>query len=235
MMRRLTVMLVLIALTMTGATAVSSSATATTGSGSYVSLTLKDATAWAGSCARLRYSLTVTDDPFWWSVELTVRGPDGRTKAWRLWDQGDVGLDGSLRLCREKQAGVYTATAHYTGTLSPYPEETVEAQAEFTVRPKQNTRLKVTKDPYGSTGWKFTGTLTRAGKPFYLQKVQLWYREYGTWLQLNRLTKITNRRGKCHWHTERNIPKNRYAFQLRYKGDKTTKLARSDVFRLQPR
>lgn len=96
------------------------------------------------------------------------------------------------------------------------------------------TRLKVTKDHYGSTGWKFTGTLTRNGRPRRLEDVQLWIRLGGFWRNF-RETKMTSRRGKVSWHTDRDIPRNRYVFQLRFKGNKYSKPARSDRFQLPRR
>jgi hypothetical protein len=111
-----------------------------------------------------------------------------------------------------------------------------ETTKSFTwrIKPPANSRLRVTKDPHGSTGWKFTGHLTREGRPHKWENVQLWIRLHGYWRNY-RETKTTGARGRVSWHTARDIPRNRYVFQLRYVGDKRSQSARSDRFRLPRR
>lgn len=105
---------------------------------------------------------------------------------------------------------------------------------QYTFQPRAASHLTVTKTPYGSTGWNFIGRLTRAGKPYARQRVQLWMVWNGSWTNYDE-TKRTGDRGRVSWHTGRSLGKNSYVFQLRYPGNTRTKPARSTTFRLQGR
>ena len=235
--------LVLGALTLTPATAVAAGTT-----GETVTVTTSDVAAYRGfDCVNapvvVASQVDASGTGTWsgeWSVEVEVTDPYGSYSDSHSYSGSDASTSFKDFLCTGRY-GDPTGRYHVAAAWEQYDSEgqtiasgTTAGSFTFKVKPPANTRLKVTKDPYGSTGWKFTATLTREGRPHRWENVSLWIRWHGVFRNY-RETKITGRRGTVSWHTARDIPKNRYVFQLRYKGDNRSASARSDPFRLPRR
>jgi hypothetical protein len=116
---------------------------------------------------------------------------------------------------------------------------TTTSRFTYTRLEKVAAKLRVTKKPYGTNGWRFSTKLTRAGKPMAREFVDLWFKWRGTWRDYEE-PKRTNSRGVATWHTAKTLPPevDQFAqnpFQIRYDGDSRTKRTRSEVFYLRRR
>jgi len=176
-----------------------------------------------------------------WSADIEVTDPYGDYTDSHTYSGSADSTSFKTILCTWNIApdplGRYDVTAaweQYDSEGQTFATGTTTGAFTFKQKPPASTRLKVTKDHYGSTGWKFTATLTRMGRPHRWEYVSLWIRWHGVFRNY-RETKITGKRGTVSWHTARDIPKNRYVFQLRYKGDNRSASARSDPFQLPRR
>ncbi|GAA1479009.1 hypothetical protein GCM10009623_34550 [Nocardioides aestuarii] len=210
-----------------------------------VTITANDAATYRGDCVNVPITITSHYDASgtgtWngaWAVEVEVTDPYGSYDDSH--DYSGVAASTSFKdfLCVGRyNTGVYDVTAtweQYDAAGQVIATGTATDSFSLKRKPPAKTRLKVTKDPYGSTGWKFTGKLTREGRPHKWESVSLWIRWHGYWRNY-RETKVTGSRGQVSWHTARDIPTNRYVFQLRYKGDNRSASARSDRFQLPRR
>lgn len=208
--------------------------------GGAVTVTTTNVALYRGDCAHVPVVVAAKHDASgtgtWsgeWSVRLDVPGVLDRhyrgfdeTKTFKFFK--------CAGLWRTRDIQVEATWTQFDSLGEPIAIGTTKGHYKITRKPPANTRLKVSRDPYGTTGWRFTGTLLRQGKPFRWEKVSLWYRSSGYWFNYHN-TKISGRKGQCSWHTDRDIPTNRYRFQLRYEGDNRSRSARSDVFQLPRR
>ena len=221
-------------------------ATAAGTTGGAVTVTTTNVALDRGECARIpvvvaaEYDGSGTDT--WsgeWSVKLKVTGEPFPRHYRGFDDVKTFKVRKCAGLFRTRDIQVEATWKQFDSLGEPIATGTTKGSFTITRNPRANTRLKVSKDPYGSTGWKVIGTLTGDGQPLRLEKVSFWVKrqpgQYSYWDKLARLTKLTGAKGQCTWRTKRDIPINRFTFQLRYEGDKQARSARSRTFRLQPR
>lgn len=173
-----------------------------------------------------------------WSADVAIDDPDGRYAFSDSYSGTARSKTFSFTLCGEyDRPGLYRVQVLWEQYDADYISvATGEARTGFrySLQPKAASRLVVGKAPYGSTGWRFTGRLTRTGSPYARQPVELWVRINGVWMDFEE-TKRTAKNGRLVWRTAQSIPRNPYRFQLRYAGNDVTKGARSKVFTLQRR
>jgi hypothetical protein len=212
--------------------------------GDFFDVTGRNLAVYRDQCGKTTVKMTALGDASgtgtWsgrWSADLTIRDRYGYVTS-GYYDTYSTSRSKTLSLCQGiDTAGKYRARVdwvQYNDADKEIAAGTTVDTFRFRIKPRARTTLKVDKKPYGTTGWKFTGTLKRLRKPHKWQRVSLWMRYNGSWVNYD-ATKTTNRRGRVSWHTRPDLKPNRFLFQLRYKGNKTSKPARSDNFRLSGR
>jgi hypothetical protein len=212
--------------------------------GDAVTLTTHNESGYNVRCFRTAVEVTPqyddSDSGTWdghWSADVTIE--DGsQLYSIGSYDGTAASKSFNLRVCDghglKRTYDVYVYWVQYDADGAAIVDGVTDGSFTYTLKPRAASRLTVTKDPYGSTGWRFAGRLARAGKPYAHQRVQLFIRWNGSWRDFEE-TKRTNNRGRVSWHTGRSLGKNHYVFRLRYSGNTTTKPGWSTRFRLNGR
>lgn len=212
--------------------------------GDAVTVTTRDVSGYRTRCFRATVVVTPRYDASgsgtWdgrWSAVAQIEAPDGELYS-RSYDGTAASRSFDFKPCSDyNPAGTYRVVIswqQFDADGVSIAEGYTFGSFRYTLKPRAISRLTVTKSPYGSTGWTFAGRLTRAGKPYARQRVQVWIRLNGSWTNFEE-TKRTGDRGRVSWHTRGDLRKNRYVLQLRYFGNTSTQPARSAAFRLQGR
>ena len=117
--------------------------------------------------------------------------------------------------------------------LSPVETREGSTTLRLAVTRPAPTTLVVTKSPYGSAGWQWTGRLTSRGRPVAGERIDLWWDLFG-WDDYE-ISKRTNRNGIAHWVSNPNGAAGGINFRLRFAGSKRYAPSQSRVFDIAPR
>ena len=195
-----------------------------------------------GSCSTpIRFTVDPGVLPEGGSYDVVARLHDKAGKGFgsdRSWIDGDERYRGSItpRCGKGLVSGRYTISV--VVVVNDYYVDPVERrEGSTTVRLAVTrpaiTRLVVSKAPYGSAGWQWTGRLTGNGRPLAGQPVELWW-DLAGWDDYG-VTKRTNRSGIAHWVSNPDGAMGGIHFRLRFRGAKGLAPSQSGVFDIAPR
>lgn len=195
----------------------------------------------SGGCVTPRFTVTNTQagSVYAWAADVEVLDPYGALHDFVSYSGSDASHDfAGIDICDSRDVGgTFTVTVSwrlYDSGFNIVGSGTTTGYFDYTKQPKASCRIAVKKSAYGVNGWVFRGRMFRGGAPFANGKVDVQVRYAGSWYHLGP-KKYTNRRGIAKWHTSRKIPRNRYVFRLRFKGNATTAACSSTAFRLPSR
>jgi hypothetical protein len=164
-------------------------------------------------------------------IDVDVRGPGGRRVdgTYRS-DEYSGEVTFPVRLCKGNTEGRYSIEVRAEGFDENYESTGVVTAAssfKFAKEPKRNSVVlrDVKYRPAARYDYQVPGRLTRAGRSFERQPVELWARVSGSWYEIDQ--QRTRNRGKFAWQ----FKPNRYTWAYVYQGNRTTQWDSSKNFK----
>jgi hypothetical protein len=195
-----------------------------------------------GSCSTpVRFSVQPGVLPDGGSYDVIARLRDRTGKSFgadKSWIDGDETYRGSItpHCGKGLVSGRYTISVDVVvndDSVAPVERRTGSTTVRLVVTRPAPTRLVVSKTPYGSAGWQWTGRLTSNGRPLAGRRIELWWDLVG-WDNYD-VTKTTSSSGTAHWVSNPDGAMGGIHFRLRFRGAKGLAASQSAIFDLAPR
>ncbi|KRE94029.1 hypothetical protein ASG76_11520 [Nocardioides sp. Soil774] len=195
-----------------------------------------------GSCSTpIRFSVRPGVLPNGGSYDVVARLRDRAGTSFgadKSWIDGDETYRGSItpRCGEGLVSGRYTISVDVVindDAVSPVERRTGSTTVRLSVTRPALTRLVVSKTPYGSAGWQWTGRLTSNGRPLAGRRIELWW-DLARWENYG-VTKTTNASGTARWVSNPDGAMGGIHFRLRFRGATGLSASQSAIFDLAPR